>query len=486
VVGGVAGLGIAYLLIFWIQNRSGDEKPRGEPVAEKKAMKAAAAADDQDDLFPEIRRSSSPIPAIPAFTPPSGIGFGSAPTTAANNEPERGDDTPNSPSVSDRPAPSRPASTDSPRPAPPRPQEPLAGLAESLRLPPIVDTQAAALSPLHLPEGKTLDVSFNVVAANIPAGAAFVAEHKDGSVPTWDLCYVPNLSEPATGKRLLAHLSHESGELKFAWRLPIEDAELRQELANCLLRLTCENTVKLAALRVPLEMPRLALDLTRDTTTQVLVAEAAPKEEALYLEIAELRGFPAGVKMEKDKRVLKLKERATIQFDQMAGAEIHVDFRRTTGGEFQVVFRPEFHENAADKFSMTLTRLDGLRKGLEKSIPEGEAEIKALTKQLKSLDSELRGMGRAPGGAAFVAWQTKRVKLESAISSGKRKLSRLQRTLPEMKARLSQVPHMEQFLRTIQSEASLVVRIVAECGDGKIVLAQTTLDPPAAAAANGN
>jgi prefoldin subunit 5 len=179
------------------------------------------------------------------------------------------------------------------------------------------------------------------------------------------------------------------------------------------------------------------------------------------------------------KQLLKLKERATIEFEQFRGAAIQLEFRRLPAGDLQLELRPEFRENAAEKVAMTLPRLAELKKDLEKAIPEGEAKLVALGKEARALDDQLGDLGKAPGGAAYVAWQVKRTRLESALSSCKSQATRLQRRLPEMKARLAAVPQMQRFLSDLQQNGSLTVRVVAECGDARLVVCDARLAPQA-------
>lgn len=344
-------------------------------------------------------------------------------------------------------------------------------------LPTLVDASPKVLSKLHVPEGATLEVQFNAVAANIPAEATFFSQPKEGTPLTWLICYARNLTEAPKDAKVLAEVKHQSGELSFQWRTPIEDLEARKELSNCLLQVTCENASQTMALRTPAELPRVVLDLNREVATYSLPAADLPKEERLHLELAELFAFPGGATIRDDRRTLKLKERAVIQFQDVPGAEIQIEFRRQVSGELQVVMRPEFRENAAEKLAMTLQRLAGLKDGMEKAIPRSEARIVALGKQLRALDDQIKNMGPRPEGPAFIAWQSKMRGLQSDASSARGELARLQRKLPEMKARLAAVPQMQRFLSDLHQKAALTLRVYAECGDAKLLLVDARLDP---------
>ncbi|HUE73517.1 MAG TPA: hypothetical protein VMP01_21755 [Pirellulaceae bacterium] len=475
VLGGAAGLGIGYLVVFWIQNRNPQEpKPKPRPP---QAQHVIARAPSSDKL-PEFRSQpdQSPAPIVPAFTPPP-IGFSLPPNSSVAPAPS-----PAPPGGSSAPADNRSKNRGKPQPshsAASAVKQDLEGLPPALKLPSLVDTGPAVLCPLHVPAGQTLDISLNAVAADIPEEAALLIERDSSVSPSWLFFYAPDLSDAAQEKKPLAVLEHAGGELKFTWRSPIEDAPARKELANCLLRLTCGKASKTAFLRVPQEMPRLRIDLERVVSLHTLPALDPPQEDALRLEIAELTGFPSGAGIRDDKRLLKLKERATIEFAQFQGAEIQLEFLRHPAGELQIVMRPEFRENAAEKIAMTRPRLADLKKGLEKSIPEGEAKLVALRKEAQALEQQLRNLGPRPGGAAFAAWQSKRISLEGSLSSCRSQASRLQRRLPEMKARLSAVPQMENFLNDLHQSGSLTVKVVAECGDARGTIVDARLDPVA-------
>jgi hypothetical protein len=470
VLGGAAGLGIGYLLVFWLQYRG-----TSEPTAANKSSQGTASSASSGVKFPEFRPppSASTAPATPAFSPPPYSGFGTPiPSTIPPSAPPGHTIVPSPPTTAPPPEPS-PSS-----PPAPMPQQALDGLADTLKLPSLVDTVPTVITRLHVPDGKAFDISFNSVAANIPPEAGFLAEPKPATPLSWLVCYAPNLSGSADDKRVLGEMSHAEGELKFAWRAPIEDAEIRKELLNCLMRLTCENVSKTSLLRAASNVPRVTLDLTKDVGTHLLPGVDLPKEESVRLEIAALRAFPGDAALKDDKRVLKLKEKAIIQFQQWKGAEIQLEFRRQGEGDLQVVLRPEFRENAADKFSMTLPRLAELKEAMEKSIPENEAKLVALGKEIKALNQQLKDLGPRPGGgAAFAAWQGKLNSLQSAISNRNSQMSRISRRLPELKARLAAAPAMERFLRDMHQKAALELRVYAECGDAKLVLVNAHLDP---------
>jgi hypothetical protein len=264
VLGGAAGLGIGYLVVFWIQNRNAADpqpKPR-RPQSEQVIARAPSS-----DKLPEFRPEPSvPLPPImPSFSAPP-IGFG---------PPERsGVPAPSSAqsAASSAPATNGSSAARSQEPSPSAPQQELEGLPPALKLPSLVDTSSAILCPLHVPAGKTLDIALNAVAANIPAEAALLIERDASAGASWLFSFAPDLSSAAQDKKPLAVLEHAGGKLKFTWRSPIEDAQVRKELANCLLRVTCGTTSKTSVLRVPQEMPRLKVDLERN----VSIFPAAP------------------------------------------------------------------------------------------------------------------------------------------------------------------------------------------------------------------
>ena len=471
VLGGAAGLGIGYLVVFWIQNRQPALKAKPRPQPRQVAARAPTS-----DKFPEFRSLPETFPSAPTFVPPV-IGFN--PSDPAVAEPAASAFPMGSSAATDQ---RQEKERNSPPPARTVQKQELEGLPTALKLPALVDTAAAVLCPLHLPPGKTVDISLNAVAANVPAEATLLIEPNAGAAASWLFSYAPNVNDAAQDKRPLAELKHVGGELVFTWRSPIDDADARKELANCVLRMTCGSTAKTTVLRVPLELPQVRVDLARDITTIALPVLDPPKEDSLRLEIVELKGFPTGAAMREGKQLLKLKERGTIEFAHMQGAEMQLEFRRHPTEGLQLVIRPEFRENAAEKTIMTLPRLVELKKDLEKLIPQSEAKLVALGKEARALSDQLQDLGGRPaGGPAFVAWQSKRTRLESALSSARSQASRLSRRLPEMKARLAAVPQVQQFLTSIHTQGSLVVRVVAECGDARLAVIDARLAPSAPA-----
>lgn len=468
VAGGAVGLGLGYLVILAIQ--SGHNRETSQPAVEAPSARTGARREPKIEFpqFADARSAKVPdvIPSSPAtFTAPSVAPIGSTPTPPFPSTPmaTRG--------------PKNPVKQQTVQPPPATPDQPLAGLTQVIKLPSLVDTAPVVLCPLHVPVGIPLGIAFNAVAANVPAEAAFLAEIKSESPRTWLVCYFPDTSGSPQDKRVLGEIRHADGELSFVWRTPIEDTDARRELSNCLLKLSCRDVAKTAVLREPEQTPRLKLDLRREVQTHTWPAADLPNEETLRLEIAEMPGFPTGAKLKDERRVLRLKERATIQFEQVSGAEINVEFRRVAEN-LQIVIRPEFRENAADSFPMTLPRLAEFKASLQKAVPEAEARIVALGKELKSLDRQLKDLGGRPAsGPAFVAWQGRLRNLQSAASSARTQISRLQRRLPEMKARLANAPHLEQFLGDLQSRGTLRVQLYAECGDARLVVRDMVLDP---------
>ncbi len=461
VLGGAAGLGIGYLVVLWIQSRT----PQPKTSPQRPQAQEVVAWAPRSERLPEIRSRPdlSSLPIAPVFSPPP-IEFSPTSNRDSSTAEKTTLDSSGTGAASHAPPPSAT-------------RRELDGLPLAIKLPSLVDTASVVLCPLHVPAGKSLEISLNAVAANIPAQAALLIEPDADGGARWKCSYMHDLNA-AQDKRLLGELKHAGGELSFQWHSPIEDAEARKELANCLLRLTCGSISKTAFLRVPQEVPRLGMDLERDLAVHTLPALDPPKEESLRLEIVELIGFPGSASVRDAKQLLKLKERATIEFAQLPGAEIQLEFRRhPTSGNLEVVLRPEFRENAVEKFTMTLPRLVELKTDLEKLIPEHEATLVSLGNDARAIDDELRRLGPRPGGPAFVAWQSKRTRLESALSSCKSKASKLQRRLPELKARLAVAPKLEQFLRNMHEHASLKVKLLAECGEARLVVLDARLNP---------
>ena len=470
IAGGAVGLGLGYLVILAIQ--SGRKHETSPPAVEAPSARTVAGHEPKID-FPQFDHSLSD--EVPEVTAPSPATVTAPPRNMAPVGPIPMPASPAMPRATGDPKVTVKQQTALPQPAAPR--QPLAGLTQVIKLPSLVDTAPVVLCPLHVPPGTPLTIVFNAVGANIPAEAAFLAEIKSETPRTWHVCYFPDTNGSPEDKRVLAEFRHADGELSFVWRTPIEDTDARRQFFNCLLKLSCREVAKTALLREPQQTPRLKLDLQREVQTHTWPAADLPKEESLRLEIAEMPGFPTGAKLKDERRVLRLKERATIQFEQVSGAEIDVEFRRVAEN-LQIVIRPEFRENAADSFPMTLPRLADFKANLQKAIPEAEARIVALGKELKSIDRQIKNLGGRPAsGPAFIAWQGRLRNLQTAASRAKTQISRLQRRLPEMKARLANAPQLEKFLGDLHARGTLRFKVYAECGDAQLTVTDMALNP---------
>lgn len=453
-------------LIYGLRLRALAEEEAAAVVQAEQAAKAA----NRPQATPPIIAPVTPAANVPAAerSPPPGhsAAVTPRPLPPAKSPPKsRGPYQPAiapMPPVTVSPAPVQPA-------PPPVPADPLAGLAEVWKLPTLISTQPEKMATLARDPSEPISLSIRSLAADVPAAGAIFTEAGQGG--GWDVHFVSDLASGA-GRVTLGGVRLEGREFSFAWAQPPADAALRRQLSNCLIDVRHGNTVKTAQLREPVRTDPWRIDLTEGVAAVEFAVPDPPKSDAVRLEIRELVGFPRDVALREEHKSIKSGQRALIQFTEMPGAEMGVQFVRLPSGAVSVKVHSEFRENSATKFELSLSRLASLEDAVGKALERARRELPGEQRLAVSLESDLKSVqATRPSNLAQQAARDQAIatlagKLKRAVN----KVGLLQKQIVESEGRLAAVPKMRSFLQSIDQKAQIRFVICAECGEQDLLL----------------
>jgi hypothetical protein len=353
-------------------------------------------------------------------------------------------------------------------PAPVQPADILATLGDAWQLPALISTADEAMGALAREPQEPLKLALRSPAADIPPAAAIYADsgHEPG---VWSVKYVPDL-QSATSQVRLATIRLDGKQLSLTWTSAAEHVELRRQVANCQLEVQHGQSVRQIQLRPPLDQAACKLDLKQDVQKLEFQLLDLPKAEVVRLKIAGLDGFPAGARAASDS--LAIGQETTIQFSEPAGAEIEIRFRQLAGGQLAVQLEPQFKENGSRSFDMTLPRLEAMEAGTTKALRSDERDLPIQQSKLKAQQSYLKKLQDAqPKNPLLLpAWRGSINSQEGDIKRTANRIVSLQKQIVAGRARLAAVPAIRSFLTALDQQAAIRMRVVAECGDGEIVL----------------
>jgi hypothetical protein len=438
--------------------------------------------------LPEDKMPAVPAPAVPSSpetTSPLPQSHEPKPSQQrpSRNESATSSQPPSSPAVSSSPVPtsSPHSSTLPPRigglpailHASPPPVGPLAGLEAAWKLPTLLSTQEERLALLASPPREPLLLTITSGAADLPGTAAIFAEPEaDGA--EWNVQYVAALDAQAQ-KTPLGSIAMQGRELRFSWANPLPEAALARQLANCLVEVRHASETHVAQLRQPAALGACQLNLDENVQTVELDLSNPPKLDLLRLEIRELVNFPSGARLRNDLRTLEVGKRTFIEFADLPGAETSVQLTKLGAG-LVLRLESEFKENAASKYDLSLSRLEGLEEGMKKALAGAERELPAEQARLLGLQSQLSTAAstRATSLPEQAALQRAVSSLQGQVKRAANKVGSLQKQIAESQARLAAVPNIRSFLESLHERAELRYEIVAECGDRDLVLVDGT------------
>jgi hypothetical protein len=439
VLGGIAGLAIGALIIFYLTGQSlfslsGNGQ---QPSHQADATTVPPTAQPQPKTArPQPKRTApdSPQPA-PLELPPS-----QTPKNPGSEQPQRSFNPQTSPSV---PAPDVAG--------PPRAEgakrSPLADAPTVFSLP---EQGPTLLVQLAAEPDEPVQISIHSSAADLPAkkGAIIAAEDRMGR--GWTIQYANKAA--GVPNEDLAVIRRDGLQLIFDWvPLPADAAlrrkivDLRHQLSNCLLAISASSseTKRFIQLRdIKLASP-LVLDVEGGNPSIDLKVGFPPRTEALALQIREIAGFPRDAKLIGGEKSISSRN-SRIEFAEMKGAQISLsvsvrDDSKAKAKTVVLTAAPQFQDSdpisGVHWIPMTLSSLEHF-----------EQIANSQLNQFK----ELRSKGQVKN-------------LDERIHS--------------LEARLTAVPKMRSFIQSLKA-GTIQLIVTASCDDEKITLVETQASLP--------
>lgn len=340
-------------------------------------------------------------------------------------------------------------------------------------MPTLISTQPEKMATLARDPSEPLNLSIRSLAADVPTSGAIFTEASQGG--GWDVNFVSDLASGA-GRVLLGAVRLEGRELSFAWAQPTADAAMRRQLSNCLVEVRHGNASKMIQLREPVRTDPWRIDLTEGVEAVEFAVADPPKSDGLRLEIRELVGFPRDVALREEHKSIKSGQKAIIQFTDMPGAEMGVQFVRLASGSVSVKVQSEFRENSATKFELSLSRLTALEEAVSKVLERARRELPGEQRLAVSLESDLKSaQATRPSTLAQQAARDQAIaSLAGRLKRAVNKVGSLQKQIVESEGRLAAVPKIRSFLQSIDQKAQIRFVVCAECGEQDLLLVDGT------------
>jgi hypothetical protein len=474
VLGGVTGLAIAILGIFYVTGQdvlglSGKirQQVAAQPAQEKSRSGTRAQVETSrpaDVSSPAVapRSSQTATPALPPNVPPA-----SNATVAPQHNPAE--------LSAQRPT------TPAPAPSPPTTLADLANQRQkpkpfqAIRLPPIDSSDLLPLFRFPEEPREPVIVTLADEAADFPAKSR-IDLSADPQGRGWIIHYASDEGS-SSAHATLGVIRREGLELKFAWSFPAlpADAEARRQLANCLLEIRVGSETATLQLREPVHSSPLVLDLNRELQTLEILAPGLPPSSKLVVKIRELHGFSKGGRLRGTSDSFPFVKPAVIEFTDLAGPKVGLRFVRPVGGEKLVLrVEPVFHEGGNKEFEFTFARLEKFRSGVEKSLENARSAIPVVQAEINRANATLSSLNSNPPTTVQETIQRNRAKsqAQAILEIGAQRLTYLQTQITESQVRLAAVPEMKAFMESLHQKATISYAICAAVGSKELVLVE--------------
>jgi len=342
-------------------------------------------------------------------------------------------------------------------------------LPASVDLPFVLDSGKGKLIDLRVDERPELTLHDS--HCSIPDEAAFVLETVE-TRPEWSIQFCPKLEASPPQVEEIARLHFESNEgLMFSWRSSSVDAIVKQQLRNCSLTIERNGKHKQIALRTPLKVAAITIDLSKPIDVTTIDLPNFPSDKTIAINFADLGKFSRGAMWKNSVSSITQGKRASIEFGQFEGAKLEFSLAKLSKGELAISMKPVFMEGL-QPVEMTVTQLSKMENAIPKTIAENQVKLQELATQYSSLSSELsRVQNSSPSSLADV--NAKNIAISSLLDKGKRvssRIAQLNQRNNVLNAKLQSIPQVKAFLGEIHLKASLNFSIVSVTDESSILL----------------
>jgi hypothetical protein len=470
VVGGIAGLAIGVLIVFYLTGQdflglSGKLKPP-EPQAEVPivppvTLPAPEQPDKPVEPVPGVGTETPVTPTAPVYKPRPNL----PPKVVISSQP--------SPDAVPPPPPTSPPTPPSAAPPAP-PTQLLAEMPSFVRLPALTSSETTPWFSLPREPDEPLTFVLHAEAATLPGNASLRIQALPGDA-VWRIEQVAGATAkgPATA---IGEIRLAQRDLSFAWSASQGDDDVRRQLANCLLQLSIGNEFRTVQLREPLRVPAISIELDRDRQTLELDVADPPPSSKLFVKVVELVGFSYGAKVHGDAESFALTRPVAIEFAEMKGPELELRFLRQSSGRISVSMKPTFVEAANRKFDLTIPSLQKLTDAQQRHAQEAQAIINTAQNNLSVAQSTLQSLRNNPPSSLQDqnVWRRQVAAANAAINNLSATIAKSSKDLAEANQRLSSVPEIRGFLESIHKIARIKFAIYAQSGSHELVLVDGT------------
>jgi hypothetical protein len=467
VVGGSAGLIMGAVIIFYVTGQNVLElsgKQNEQP-------QQTASTPSPTQLRPTTTIEESPIvPAIPPTTetpPAKPLEKPKTKTIVKSPTPQVVEPAP----VVEEPKPPAAPSPDS--------LEIFSSAPRFLKLPQLASSASYTLFSLSRDPAEPLTLVLHTEAATLPAGANFRIR-ADESGSSWTVEQSGDSSAANSSVSVqnigIAHIRLNGRELTFAWSGSTSETEIRRQLANCLLEITCGSEFRNLQLREPLFVPAIAIDFDHEKQQSVeLNVSDTPATSKLLVRFKELEGFSRGAKIRGENDTGPFIRPLEIQFADIKGPEIEFRFVRQTNGKLVMQVKPQFVEAANRKFDLTVPSLEKITRAQEKIRAEAQDTLVKAQSNLASAQSTLQSLNnnRPTDVQGQIAWNSRVSTTMTAINHLSGVIASATEKRAEAQARLNAVPEIRSLIEAHKA-ARIKFQIVAKADAGEIILVDGT------------
>jgi hypothetical protein len=358
-----------------------------------------------------------------------------------------------------------------PPPIPPPPNGKLANGFEACALPPLDSTDPVRLieiSDLPLDGLSILDG-----AADLPPAGRISIEPRENE-QVWTVGYTPD-AEAQVSRTALCVIRRQQQGLMFAWSLPLADAKIRAQVANCLLEVVRGNEKQMFQLRQPVMQRGLVLDLEKTRQVEAVSLPALPLSTKIRLRMGELIDFPSGGKLPGNVRLQALSRPFVIEFDGLKGPEVRVMLHRPAlGDKVELRLQSLFKETSKREFELTFAALEKDRSEHDQRLTKTQSEYDQVKRNFDQASATLqRWLGNPTAYAPnLTAWETQVAKMRTTVAALTARMNVLGTQIADCRQRLDAVPKVRSFLDAVHRKAVIPYAVVAQCDDKEIILVE--------------
>ena len=289
----------------------------------------------------------------------------------------------------------------------------------------------------------------------------------------WGITYAS--TDSTVKETTVAQLQIEpmSGDLQFRW---VSGQSNVPFLGNHWLKLQNGTSAQYVALRSPLSVPPIKLDLEKERLIIPLVVDAIPATDQLYLELSDLTKVHGSANFKNGNNNAKFDREVVIEFKDVPGAEIGVKFAKLPQAPLGFIVEPRFKEGAAREYDLTLPKLEKTQQALQDSIQEAKSKIPILSRNLSDAQSLYK---KIDGTSISKNYSQRQKQIDLARANGvvrdaNRRLNSMREQEVGAQARLGKVPQLADFMRKLHGN-EIGFRVLVRASSAELLLATGTI-----------